>query len=71
MNIYDTKNLTLHCISVKCTEMVLVCTHDKKYRVSTVGFMSIASFFFLEQTDVLKQTHIVITDNQVAETLWY
>jgi hypothetical protein len=25
--------------------------------------------FFLEQTDVLKQTHIVITDNQVAETL--
>jgi hypothetical protein len=24
--------------------------------------------FFLEQTDVLKQTHIVITDNQVAET---
>ena len=28
-------------------------------------------FFFLEQTDVLKQTHIVITDNQVAEALWY
>ena len=35
--------------------------------------MSIAFFFFfLEQTDVLKRTHIiVITDNQVAETLWY
>ena len=50
----------------------LLCTHDKKYRVSSVGFMSIAfSFSFLEQTDVLKQTHIVITDNQVAETLWY
>jgi hypothetical protein len=49
--------------------MVLLCTHDKKFRVSPVGFMSIA--FFLEQTDVLKQTHIVITDNQVAETLWY
>jgi hypothetical protein len=28
-------------------------------------------FFFLEQTDVLKQTHIVITNNQVANTLWY
>jgi hypothetical protein len=28
-------------------------------------------FFFLEQTDVLKQPHIVITDNEVAETLWY
>jgi hypothetical protein len=38
-------------------------TVTKKYRVSPVGFMSIA--FFLEQTDVLKQTHIVITDNQV------
>ena len=47
--------------------MVLLCTHDKKFRVSPVGFMSIA--FFLEQTDVLKQTHIVITDNHVAETL--
>jgi hypothetical protein len=47
-------------------------THDKRYRVSLVGFMSIAFFFFfLEQTDVLKQTHIVITDNQVDETLWY
>ena len=68
MNIYDTKNLI---ISVKCTEMVFLCTHDKKYRVSPVGFMSIAFFLFLEQTDVLKQTHIVITDNQVAETLWY
>ena len=51
--------------------MVLLCTHDKKYRVSQVGFMSIDFFFFLEQTVVLKQTHIVITDNQVAETLWY
>jgi hypothetical protein len=55
--------------------MVLLCTHDKKYRVWPVGFMSIASsfffFLFLEQTDVLKQTHIVITDNQVAEMLWY
>ena len=50
--------------------MVLLCTHDKQYRVSPVGFMSIA-FFFLEQTDVLIQTHIVITDNRVAETLWY
>jgi hypothetical protein len=50
--------------------MVLLCTHDNKYRVSSVGFMSIA-FFFLEQTDVLKQTHIVITDNQGAEALWY
>ena len=49
--------------------MVLLCTHDKKYPVSPVGFMSIT--FFLEQTDVLKQTHIVITDNQVVETLWY
>jgi hypothetical protein len=27
--------------------------------------------FFLEQTDVLKQTHNVITENQVAETIWY
>jgi hypothetical protein len=43
--------------------------HDKKYRVSPVGFTSIA-LFFLDQTDVLKQTHIVIADNQVAETLW-
>ena len=51
--------------------MVLLCTHDKKYRVSPVGFMSIVVVFFLEQTDVLKQTHIVITDNQVAETIWY
>jgi TRAP-type C4-dicarboxylate transport system permease small subunit len=51
--------------------MVLLCTHDKTYRVSPVGFMSIAFFFLLEQTDVLKQTHSVITDNQVAETLWY
>jgi hypothetical protein len=43
----------------------------KIYRVSPVGFMSIAFFlFFLEQTDVLKQTHIVITDHQVAETLY-
>jgi hypothetical protein len=50
--------------------MVLLCTHDKKYRVSPVGFTSIA-LFFLDQTDVLKQTHIVIADNQVAETLWY
>jgi hypothetical protein len=50
--------------------MALLCTHDKTYRISPVGFMSIA-FFFLEQTDVLKQTHIVITDNQVAEALWY
>jgi hypothetical protein len=58
-------------ISVKCTEMVLLCTHDKKYRVSPVGFMSIAFSFFLEQTDVLKLTPIVITDNQVAETRWY
>jgi hypothetical protein len=49
--------------------MALLCTHDKTYRISPVGFMSIA--FFLEQTDVLKQTHIVITDNQVAEALWY
>ena len=49
--------------------MILLCTHDKTYRVSPVGFMSIA--FFLGQTDILKQTHIVITDNQVAETLWY
>jgi hypothetical protein len=51
-----------------------LCTHDKTYRISPVGFMTIAFFFlffFLEQTDVLKQTHIVITDNQVAETLWY
>jgi hypothetical protein len=48
--------------------MILLCTHDKKYRVSPVDFMSIA-FFFLEQTDVLKQIHIVITHNQVAETL--
>jgi hypothetical protein len=36
----------------------------------------ITSFYQLrislvEQTDVLIQTHIVITDNQVAETLWY
>jgi hypothetical protein len=51
--------------------MVLLCTHDNKYRVSPVGFMSIAFSFFLEQTDVLKQTPIVITDNQVAETRWY
>jgi hypothetical protein len=43
--------------------------HDKKYRVSPVGFTSIA-LFFLDQTDVLKQTHIVIADNQVAETLF-
>ena len=49
--------------------MTLLCAHDKKYRVSPVGFMSIA--FFLEQADVLKQTHIVIVDNQVAETVWY
>jgi hypothetical protein len=49
--------------------MVLLCIHDKKYRVLPVGFMSIA--FFLEQTDVLKQTHNVITENQVAETIWY
>jgi hypothetical protein len=35
------------------------------------GRFYVNSFFFLEQTDVLKQTHIVITDNQVAETLWY
>ena len=41
MNIYNTKNLTL---SVKCTEMVLLCTHDKQYRVSPVGFMLIAFF---------------------------
>ena len=45
--------------------------HDKKYRVSPVGFIISIDFFFLEQTDVLKQTHIVITDNQVVETLWY
>jgi hypothetical protein len=51
--------------------MVLLCTHDNKYRVSPVGFMSIAFSFFLEQTDVLKQTPIVITDNQAAETRWY
>ena len=54
---------------IKCTEMALLCTHNKTYRISPVGFMSIA--FFLEQTDVLKQTHIVITDNQVAEALLY
>jgi hypothetical protein len=36
-----------------------------------VGRFYVNSFFFLEQTDVLKQTHIVITDNQVAEMLWY
>ena len=51
--------------------MVLLCTHDKKYCVSPVGFMSIVFLFFLEQTDVLKQTHIVITDNQVAKMPWY
>ena len=49
--------------------MALLCTHDKTYRVSPVGFMLID--FFLEQTDVLKQIHIVIADNQVVDTLWY
>ena len=35
------------------------------------GRFYVNSFIFLDQTDVLKQTHIVIADNQVAETLWY
>ena len=47
--------------------MVLLRTHDKKISCFA-GRFCVNSFFFLKQTDVLKQTHIVITDNQVAET---
>ena len=52
--------------------MVLLCTHDKNISCFAGRFYvnSFLSFFFLEQTDVLKQTHIVITDHQVAETLY-
>ena len=43
------KEIKLHekpnIISVKCTEIVLLCTHDQKYRVSPFGFMSMAFFF--------------------------
>jgi hypothetical protein len=42
-------------ISVKCTEMVLLCTHDKKYRVSQTKFK------------VLSQVYNTI---QVVEPIW-
>jgi hypothetical protein len=51
---YDEKP---NIISVKCTEMVLLCTHDKKYRVSSVGFMSIAFFFFKANRCPKTNTH--------------
>jgi hypothetical protein len=44
-------------ISVKCTEMVLLCTHEKKYRVSPVDFMSIAFFFIRENRCPKTNTH--------------
>ena len=45
--------------------------HDKKISCFAGRFYDNSLLFFFRANRYPKKTHIVIIDNQVAETLWY